>query len=337
MRTAVSSRRAWLCSVLVAAAGCSGGGAPRPDGGPDDPCTARYAVARRRSEIVFALDRSCAMRLRFDGTTGTGPTDAASRWGAARAAISALDAGAAAGWGLSLFPESAASCDVTALSVVPGEMSATELDATLAMDGTIDPFAICAAGTSEVALESGLTAILANKNVGSTGEPLVVVIAAGTPSCGALAENLMALGTSFRDVIVFGLAPDPAAVPLLMAIGEYVEVTSADALPAAIETAVAARASSCVLDLEGPLVEMPDQLRVWVDGSQVFASPDEGWSYEAANSIALNGALCDGLAGGTVTSVDAALGCDERRCVPRDEDCDALDNDCDTIVDEGCP
>lgn len=307
---------------------------PSPDAGPIDLCSARYSVGRRQREVVVVLDRSCAMRARFDGAMGTGPDDLESRWGAVRAALAAASGDAqVAGWGLSVFPETATSCEVTAMSVEPSPANASELTAALE---SADAFTLCPDATSEVPLEAGLTAVLASKQIGSTGEPLVIVIAAGAPTCGATAETLSALGTSFRQVVVLGLAPDVASAPLLESVGELRSITSAAEVAGALDGAIAEHGSSCVLELEGPLATDAEQLRVWVDGELVAADPDEGWSYGTDMTIALNGALCDALNEGAISRVDVALGCDERRCVASDEACDGLDNDCDDTVDEEC-
>lgn len=299
-----------------------------------DSCTARYSVARRRREVIVVLDRSCAMRARFDGTIGSGPTDAESRWGAVGAALVAASADVSiAGWALAPAPEAAASCDVGALAVSPSLGNAAELTAALT---ATDPFALCPDGTGEVPLEGALSAVLASDQVGTTGDPMVVVIAAGVPSCGATVESLSALGTSFRDVVVLALAPDAAATPLLEAIGEVRTVASADAVAGAIDAAIDEHDARCVLELDGALAADPEQLRVWVDGTPIAADPDEGWSYGADMAIALNGALCEALTSGAIARVDAALGCDERRCVATHEACDSLDNDCDDTVDEEC-
>ncbi|UJR86753.1 hypothetical protein [Sandaracinus amylolyticus] len=330
-----------LAALLLATACETTEPSPRSDAGTradaqPDVCEARYAVARRQPEVVLVLDRGCAMRARFDGSEASGPSDPAGRWGATIAAIEARLSRGGASWGLVLAPDDPTSCEAPVLRVAPGpgarEMIASELD----REGTVDPFAVCSAGAAELPIEGAL-ATLIDADPFTTERPLVLVVAAGAPSCGATGESLAAqvgsLGELGIEVAVIALSPDPA----LQAIStRYVEATSASALEDAFVEIVDAR-SDCVLELIGEGAPDPERLRVWIDDEELSADPDEGFSYDAGSgAIALNGAACEQLRAGEITRVRAAVGCDAPACVARDEACDGLDDDCDDVVDENC-
>lgn len=348
------SLRALLSTIVMCAAGCTPGRAGTEMDASVPACTDAYAVARRRPELVLVVDRSCAMRGRFDGTgDASGPDDPAGRWRVIVDVLSALaDTPRVSGFGLVLYPEDASACTEPAMRVTPGPGSAAELAAQLSMDG-VDPFAICSGGASEVALEGALTTVGISEDLGATGEPFVLVIASGTPSCGSTNDSLLAaeaLTTELStEVAVLALAPDATGAPMLEALAasggaprpegppSYYEASSADEVRSVIEGLLAER-ESCVLDLvNGPPGPDPSMLRVWVDGMPIDPDPDEGWSFSAADdAIALNGTLCERLRAGELQRIEAAVGCDAPTCVAREETCDSLDDDCDGTIDEDC-
>jgi hypothetical protein len=325
------------------------------DAGTPPECTTAYAVRRHRPEVVLVVDRSCAMRGRLDGSgDATGPDDPSGRWSAVTQAVSALAATPrAAGWGLVLYPgDDPAACTEPRMVVTPQFGSADDVAAALTAEDA-DPFAVCGAGASEVPLEGALTTVGISEDLGVTGEPFVVVIASGTPSCGSTSDSLVAaeaLTTELStQVVVLALGPDASGAPMLEAIAaaggapqpdappSYYEASTAEEVQTVIEGLIAER-ESCVLDLvDGPPGPNPDELRIWIDGAPVDPDPDEGWSFSAGDdTLALNGTLCERLRAGDIQQIEAAVSCDAPTCVAREETCDSLDDDCDGTVDEDC-
>lgn len=316
-------------------------------------CSARYAAIRRRSEPIVILDRSCAMRDRFDGSgAATGPIDVEGRWGAAREALLAISSeGPASGWGLAFVPDDPTSCVVDALRVEPAPGNGAALREVIANDGVVDPFVLCGGGASEVPIESALIDAVGGSDLlgASGGEPLTIVIAAGDPGCGATVESLaLAAQAPGGEVAVVVLgAPGATADALYEALAtaggsgpvgppSYYLASSADELTTTLRSIVDDHAS-CIFDLDGPVEPDPEMIRVWVDGAEIPGDPDEGFAFSPGDrSIVLNGSLCDRLLAGSLRRIDVASACDTPACVAREEVCDSLDDDCDDRVDEGC-
>lgn len=348
--------RGALSFVVAAGAGCTGG---RVGGGVDQvACTAHFAAFRRPIEVAVVLDRTCAMQMRFDGTTpASGPTDLDGRWGAVAAALEAAGMDLSiAGWSLVLTPEDPTMCALTGeLAIVAEPYSGESMSEVLGAAGA-SPFDICASGSSEVPLEAALGVVNGSDDVGTLSDPLVLLIAAGVPGCGSTATSLEdAAASTPYDLTVLALAPDDTAGPLLESLAlpdeaglraSYRVAASASEVGPLIQEILEER-QSCVLDLvSDSYVPVMDEaeLRVWVDGEPIDNDADEGWVVSFDGSITLNGSLCARLRAGDVLRVAASLGCDENVCVVIDPDetgqgeeaCDGLDNDCDDIVDENC-
>ncbi len=314
------------------------------DGAVPSECTARYAVARRRPEIVVVLDRSCAMRERFDGAPASGPEDPEGRWGVTRAALLSLAEGKwVSGVGLIFAPDDPMSCASPALRILPGPGSVVAFEELLANNGIIDPFSICESGDVEFPLEGALKSLF-DEDPFTSEDPLVLVVTAGAPSCGAtresLADSVSALTELGAEVAIAGLSSEPLTHDLAEVVGPRARqfaVTTPESLQSTLQALLAER-ESCVLDLVGgPTSPPPSELRVFVDDVEIQADPTEGYSFDAsADALTLNGALCDRLLASEIRRIRVGVGCDDPTCVPRAEACDGLDDDCDDQVDEDC-
>ena len=102
---------------------------------------------------------------------------------------------------------------------------------------------------------------------------------------------------------------------------------------------IAAEAISCSYVLD-PAPPDPNKLWVQVDGAPLAADPTNGWSYDAATAtLTLNGTACDDLRAlnpsGANDPLAITFGC-ATECVPAEEVCDYVDNDCNGQIDEGC-
>lgn len=350
--------RALVASVTLAASGCTPGHVNDNDSGVPGACMARYSGFRRSLEVAVILDRSCAMTDRFDGSAASGPDDAEGRWNAVAGALTdaGMDTARVEGWSLLFAPEDPTMCDPSGeLAIAAEPYSGEQLGDVLSAAGAT-PFDACASGMSELPLEASLGVIADSPDVGTVSDPLLIVIAAGAPSCGSTTTSLeIAAGDVPYDLAVLALAPDDTATPLLESIvvpdelgmrPGYHVATSAAEVSTELDAIIDAH-DDCVIDLvsnDDVPIEDESMLHVWVDGEAVEPDPDQGWAWADEGAITLNGALCDRLHAGDITRIEGSLGCDEEQCVAiapdengdGDEACDGLDNDCDDAVDENC-
>lgn len=339
---------AWALFLLTACEPATVGrdaGGYRADGTvlPSD-CTAQYGVARRRPEVFVVLDRSCSMRETFAGGAASGPEDPNGRWNATRAQLLSLVSRASvSGLGLMFVPDDPRSCDALSPRIVPGPGSAMAVEELLTSRDPIDPFALCASGSTEYPLGRALESLVSADPFASE-DPLVLLITSGAPSCGATREGLadgVAMLTELGvDVVILALSSEPTTLDLASLAGpraRQFSVTTSAALESALQSIMAERAS-CVLELVGgPSSPESTGLRVFVDDVEVMADPEHGFSFDVgADALTLNGALCDRLLAREITRVQVAVGCDDPVCIPRVEACDDLDDDCDDRVDEEC-
>jgi hypothetical protein len=90
---------------------------------------------------------------------------------------------------------------------------------------------------------------------------------------------------------------------------EYYAVTDEDDLQAAIYAIGTGVAIRCSIELDAP-PDDPSQVNVYFDGELVPADPDDGWSWQDATTIQVDGAACDRLKSGDVIDARAVFGCD---------------------------
>jgi hypothetical protein len=90
---------------------------------------------------------------------------------------------------------------------------------------------------------------------------------------------------------------------------EYYAVTDEDDLQAAIYAIGTGVAIRCSIELDAA-PDDPSQVNVYFDGELVPADPEDGWSWQDATTIQVNGAACDRLTSGDVIDARAVFGCD---------------------------
>jgi hypothetical protein len=86
-------------------------------------------------------------------------------------------------------------------------------------------------------------------------------------------------------------------------------VTDEDDLQAAIYAIGTGVAIRCSIELDAA-PDDPSQVNVYFDGELVPADPEDGWSWQDATTIQVNGAACDRLTSGDVIDARAVFGCD---------------------------
>ncbi len=122
------------------------------------------------------------------------------------------------------------------------------------------------------------------------------------------------------DTFVIGLEGTAEYVDLLNAMAmsggrpqagstSYYPASSQAQLQSALQ-AIASSVISCTIDL-GQAPQVPNDVRIWIDGREVSRDPTNGWNYSDPSNtqIDLSGAACDTLRDGTEHVVTATFGC----------------------------
>src|SRR5690606_34284687 len=114
--------------------------------------------------------------------------------------------------------------------------------------------------------------------------------------------------------------------------GTSYETTNATELVQALESILRQLPSTCVLAID----DLPDPNRVWVtiDGTSLLRDTPNGYAVDGDGStVVLQGTACELARNGA--TVEVVTGC-APQCMPTEEVCNWVDDDCDGELDEGC-
>ena len=123
----------------------------------------------------------------------------------------------------------------------------------------------------------------------------------------------------------------------------WYEISNTDNIIAALDS-ISASIVSCVASVELGEGTDPTRMNVSINNNGALISVDKdstnGWSFNATEkTVTLNGESCNTLKSyaqvtGAIVGISIQIAC-EVECVPTDEICDYIDNDCDGIIDDG--
>jgi len=311
--------------------------------------------------VLLVLDRSCSMRRLLDGSDfGTGPDDPGTRWNVAREAIDRLTSRypGRVRWGLMAFPDARAGCGMPVTAeVAPAPMTTATITSTL-RSSDIQPFGLCGPDNTDTTTQPRITPVGAALEatlavpelMDTTRDNYAILIADGGENCGfstadigdaAAALNAAGIPTAAIGFSVgssegtldtvgsMGGLPNPAGPPAFYAADDGAELDTA--LDAIVIPAI-----PCSFGLDSVPPD-PDAIFVAANDTLLERDGADGYSYdETENRITLEGMACDDLRSGATTRIQVSFGCVPPECVPRDEVCNGLDEDCDDRVDEGC-
>lgn len=197
---------------------------------------------------------------------------------------------------------------------------------------------------------TALAAVRANKLTGDPVDPkdgfrkkLVLLTTDGETADAMLSESeAAALHAEGIDVFVVGLGgrEDPSQLRAIAQKGgtnNYTKAADAAQLSTAFKN-IATAAIACSYTLDNPAPQDANKIWVKVEGQPAAQGGANGWKYDGATKVlTLDGTLCTKLQtaaqNGVANPLEIILGC-ATECVPSDEVCDYVDNDCNGFIDD---
>lgn len=287
-------------------------------------------TSREPADVLLVLDRSGSMNQSIsedcycDPALATGGSRACSdaancvaRWPSVTTAVNAtLGATNEINWGLKLF-SSNGSNNCTVSNTVEVAISASSAGAIQTQISNTTPGGRTPTATAITAATAYL------KTVKDQSNKVILLATDGEPNCGAGARDsnspdvqgtvdaITAAKNAGFSVYVVGIGPSVGNLDNFAqagGTGKYFPANSPEELATAL-LSISKAVATCTFTLSKEPPD-PSNVAVYLDKNLVQKDAANGWSFGAtAQSIVLNGAVCDKVMSGEATSVQVLFGC----------------------------